>query len=223
VRTRVVVAFVLALSVPVAPAAARPDAPNQEDPDSAPGGAGAVIDETGIASWMFPTGRPGRSTWFFGGAYRTAVAGGRTVTVGFAVRGTCTTTHRDGVRITECGGTGTGGRIPAGAFRVDPAMREGKLVLRERTRTHRIAWRADEAPLAGYFQTEACQQGTGRGAGFVQHATAAGRIFGRRLSSHGVDHAILTRGAMVTECTGASIEDLARRAAAGKPVRVVFR
>lgn len=202
----------LALTLSAAPATAVPDARN-----------GAVVDETGIASWMFPTDRPGRSTWFFGGAYRTTAAGGGTVTVGFVVEGTCTTTNRDGSRVTECGGTGIGGRIPTEAFRIDPAMRDGELELRDGNRTHLIEWRADEAPPAGYFQSEACQQGTGRGGGFIQHATADGRIFGRRLSSRGVDHAILTRGAMVTECTGVAIDDLARRAAAGKTVRVVFR
>lgn len=211
-RTRLLATIACALCASVAPASALPDASNE-----------AVIDETGAASWMFPTDRPGHSKWFFGGAYRSAVAGGNTVTVGFAVEGTCRTTSRAGGRVTECTGTGTGGRIPAAAFRLDPTMSEGELVLRDGPRTHRIVWQGDEAPPAGYFQSEACQQGTGRGAGFVQHASASGRIFGRRLSSSGVDHAILTRGAMVTECTGASIEDVARRAAAGKRVRVVFR
>lgn len=198
----------LALCLVVSPASADVDARNS-----------AVVEEAGAASWMFPTGRPGRSTWYFGGAYRTAAAGGRTVTTGFVVEGTCRETRRDGATVTACRGTGTGGRIPAGAFTVDPTLRRGSLVVRDGGHRHDISWRADEAPPAGYVQGETCENGTGEGGGFLQHATATGTLFGRRLAARGVDHAILTRGAMVTECTA----ELVRRAAAGDPVRIVFR
>lgn len=192
---------------------------------SAPGARSSVVgEETGAASWMFPTGRPGRSTWFFGGAYRSSVVGGKTVTIGFVVKGRCKTGQREGASVTACRGTGTGGEIPAERFQVDPALRRGSLVIRDGRRRHEIAWNADEAPPATYLAGEACNQGTGEGAGFLQHATATGTLFGRRLAADGVDHAILTRGAMVTQCTEAYVsERLARRAAAGKPVRVVFR
>ncbi len=180
----------------------------------------AVADESALASWMFPTERPGHSRWIFAGAYRNAVAGGKTVTVAFAVKGTCKEVRKGGDTVTSCHGMGTGGRIPESAFQADPALRSGRLVIRERRTEHRLEWRADaESPPSGYLAGEACQDGTGTGAGFMQHATASGNVFRRHLGPKGVDHAILARGAMVTDCTRAFFD----RVAAGEPVELVFR
>ncbi len=202
-----------ALLLAPAPASAGP-LPEQEP--------GLVAEESAIASWMFPTQRPRHSRWIFGGAFRNAVAGGRTVTVGFVVKGTCRVTYDDGRRVTTCHGLGIGGDVPAGAFEVDPALREARLELRDGSKRHTLTWRADQdTPPSGYIAGEACNEGAGEGAGFMQHALASGNVFDRRLGPDGVDHAMLSRGAMLTECT--SLDSLARRAAAGKVVRVVFR
>lgn len=184
---------------------------------------GAVADEEALASWMFPTDRPRHSRWFFAGAYRNAVAGGKTVTTGFAVRGSCEVVRERGETVTTCHGRGVGGRLPAGAFEVDVALREASLVLRHEGDTYRLAWKADAAPPSGYVAGEACDEGTGQGAGSMRHATARGELFDRHLGGAGIDHALLSRGAMLTECTGTSFAGLARRAAAGKTVTIVFR
>lgn len=188
---------------------------------------GVVADEEAVASWMFPTERPRRSRWLFAGAYRSAVAGGRTVTTGFAVKGVCEVERERGETVTTCHGRGIGGRLPHGAFEVDPALRDARLVLREDGSTHRLSWAADTAaPPSGYSAGEACDEGTGQGAGSMRHATARGELFDRELGGAGIDHALLSRGAMVTECTGdgpgLSLAAIARRAAAGKTVRVTF-
>ena len=209
-RSRMVVVAALVISASSLPASAAPLLQPR-----------AVADDTALASWMFPTGRPGISRCFFGGAYRNAVAGGKTVTIGFAVEGTCKLVDRG--RATECNGTGTGGRIPQDAFRTDPALRTATLVVNDGTRRHRITWHSDDGPPSPYFHSEACPQGTGNGTGFVQHATAQGRIYGRQLGVEGVDHAIVTRGATLTECTRAFLGGVVRRVRAGQPVRVVFR
>ncbi|MDQ3953705.1 MAG: hypothetical protein M3279_12215 [Actinomycetota bacterium] len=183
---------------------------------------GLVAEEGAIASWMFPTERPRHSRWFFGGAYRNAVTGGKTQTTGFVVKGTCHVTYERGGRVTRCHGRGIGGDLPANAFEADPALREARLVLRDGRERHTLAWKADaDTPPSGYIAGEACEDGAGEGAGFMQHAMASGNVFDRRLGPDGVDHAMLSRGAMLTECT--SIADLARRAAAGKVVTLVFR
>jgi hypothetical protein len=203
-------ACLLSLAVPAAPAADRASA--------------AVADESALASWMFPTERPGHSKWIFAGAYRNAIAGGGTVTVAFAVKGTCRDVRKDGGIVTSCHGMGTGGRIPEGDFRADPALRSGRLVIRERGSRHRLEWRADaEAPPSGYLAGETCQDGTGAGAGFMQHARATGTVFDRDLGPRGVDHAMLSRGAMLTECARAFLGRVARRVAAGQPIRVSLR
>ena len=183
---------------------------------------GLVAEESAIASWMFPTERPRHSRWFFGGAYRNAVTGGKTVTTGFAVKGSCRVTYERGGKVTTCHGRGVGGDLPASAFEADPMLREARLVLRDGRDRHTLKWKADaDAPPSGYIAGEACDEGAGEGAGLMQHAMASGNVFDRRLGPRGVDHAMLSRGAMLTECT--SIAALARRAAAGEVVRVVFR
>lgn len=184
---------------------------------------GVVADEEAMASWMFPTDRPRHSKWLFAGAYRSAVAGGKTITTGFAVEGYCKVERERGETVTTCHGRGIGGRVPNDAFEVDPALREARLVLRERGAVHHLAWSADAgAPPSGYLAGEACDQGTGQGAGSMRHATARGELFDRELGGNGIDHALLSRGAMVTECTG-DLRGIAQRAAAGKTVRVTFR
>ncbi len=182
--------------------------------------ASAVADEAAAASWMFPTERPRHSKWIFAGAYRNATTGGQTVTVAFAVEGTCRDVRRGGDVGTSCHGTGTGGRIPEADFEADPALRGATLVISERRAEHRLEWRADaESPPSGYLAGETCQEGKGAGAGFLQHATASGNVFERDLGAKGVDHAFLARGAMVTDCARALFD----RIAAGQPVTVVFR
>jgi hypothetical protein len=185
---------------------------------------GVVADEEAVASWMFPTERPRHFKWFFAGAYRNAVAGGRTVTTGYAVKGACEVERERGQTVTTCHGRGIGGRLPEGAFEVDVALREAHLVLREDGATHRLDWAADAAPPSGYVAGEACDGGTGQGAGSIRHAAAHGELFDRSLGGAGIDHAILSRGAMLTECTlyGTSLARLARRAAAGETVTIVF-
>ncbi|MDQ4126270.1 MAG: hypothetical protein M3134_11835, partial [Actinomycetota bacterium] len=113
---------------------------------------GVVADEEAVASWMFPTDRPRHSKWFFAGAYRSATAGGRTITTGFAVTGWCEVEREPGEpTTTTCHGKGIGGRLRDRAFRVDPALREARLVLREGGTTHRLSWSADGyAPPSGY-------------------------------------------------------------------------
>ncbi len=184
---------------------------------------GVVADEEAVASWMFPTDRPRHSKWFFAGAYRNVTVGGRTVTMGFAVKGACEVVRSGGETVTRCHGRGIGGRLPERAFRVDVALREARLVLKEDGITHRLGWAADTAPPSAYVAGEACDQGRGQGAGSMRHAAARGELFDRQLGGAGIDHAFLARGAMLTECTGRSVEDLVRRAAAGKTLTIVFR
>lgn len=183
---------------------------------------GAVADESALASWMFPTDRPRHSKWIFAGAYRDATAGGRTITTGFAVKGSCKVVRERGETVTRCHGRGIGGPLAESAFVVDPALRTARLVMREDGVRHAIEWQADAPPAfpSGYFAGEACDEGAGQGAGFMRHAAAHGDVFGRNVSRDGIDHALLSRGAMLTECTG---RDLARRAAAGETIRVTFR
>lgn len=190
-------------------------------PDVEPG---LVSDEEAAASWMFPTDRPRHSRWFFAGAYRSATAGGKTVTTGFAVKGSCEVVRRGGETETRCHGRGIGGKLPDDAFEVDVALREATLVLDDGDVTHRLGWVADASPPSGYFAGEACDEGAGQGAGSVRHATARGELFDRELGGAGIDHALLSRGAMLTECTTRSlVAGLARRVAAGEAVTVVFR
>lgn len=187
---------------------------------------GLVADEEAVASWMFPTDRPRHAKWLFAGAYRSATAGGKTVTRGFAVRGSCTVERERGATSTTCHGRGIGGRLPEDAFQVDPALREARLVLHDGDVTHRLDWIADEyAPPNGYFAGEGCDEGTGQGAGSIRHASARGELFDRELTRAGIDHAVLSRGAMFTECTSDSLPlaTVARRAAAGKTVTITFR
>lgn len=187
---------------------------------------GLVADEEAVASWLFPTDRPHTSEWLFAGAYRSAVAGGKTVTTGFAVRGSCEVERERGQKSTTCHGRGVGGRLPDSAFEVDPALRAARLVLRADGATHRLSWVADAyAAPNGYFAGEACDAGTGQGAGSMRHASARGELFDRALDGAGIDHAVLSRGAMLTECTsdGTSLATVARRAAAGKTVTITFR
>lgn len=186
-------------------------------------GPGVVADEEAVASWMFPTGRPGHSKWIFAGAYRSATAGGGTVTVAFAVKGSCEVQREQGQKVTTCHGRGIGGRVPDEVFEVDPLLREARLVLTEGGTTHRLSWTADATPPSGYLASEACEAGGGQGAGSIRHAAARGELFERRLDGAGRDHALVSRGAMLTECTDRSAADLARRVAAGKTVTVVFR
>ena len=186
-------------------------------------GPGAVADESALASWMFPTGRPRHSRWIFAGAYRNATAGGRTVTTGFAVKGHCKVVRERGERVTRCHGRGVGGPLRESAFAVDPALRSARLVLSEDGQRHEIEWRADAAPPSGYFAGETCDEGTGQGAGFLRHASASGHVLDHRVGRAAIDHALLSRGAMLTECTGEAVRSLARRAAAGATVRVTFR
>jgi hypothetical protein len=186
---------------------------------------GVVADEEAVASWMFPTDRPSHSQWFFAGAYRTAVAGGKTVTTGFAVKGSCEVERVRGDRVTTCHGRGIGGKVPHDAFEVDLALRSARLVMREDGATYRLSWSADTSPPSGYVAGEVCDEGAGQGLGSIRHANARGVLFDRELGGTGIDHAFLSRGAMVTECTSDALPlpDLARRAAAGKAVTVVFR
>lgn len=187
-------------------------------------GPGGVADESALASWMFPTDRPRHSKWIFAGAYREAVAGGKTVTTAFAVNGECRVVLERGETVTRCHGRGIGGPLPATQFDVDPALRRARLVLREDGTQHEIFWEADAlAPPSGYVAGEACDEGTGQGAGFMRHTSASGNVFDRHVGHAGIDHAILSRGAMLTECTGRSIEGLAQRAAAGETLRLTFR
>lgn len=181
----------------------------------------AVADESALATWMFPTERPRHSRWFFAGAYRDAVAGGRTVTTAFAVKGHCEVVREDGETVTRCHGRGVGGKVRPGAFEVDPALREATLALPDGDALYVLTWHADATPPSGYVGSESCDAGTGQGAGFMRHATAGGDLFGRRLDHDGIDHAVLSRGGMLTECPGT--ERLARRVAAGKTVTVVYR
>ncbi|HEX2195823.1 MAG TPA: hypothetical protein VHJ76_02760 [Actinomycetota bacterium] len=209
------IGLLCAAMVLLAPAGASAGPPPELQP-------GLVAEEGAMASWMFPTERPSHSRWFFAGAYRNATAGGRTITTGFAVKGRCHVTHENGSRVTTCHGKGIGGDLPESAFQADPALREARLVLRDGRDRHTLEWKADaEAPPSGYIAGEACDEGAGEGGGFMQHAMASGNVFERRLGPRGVDHAMLSRGAMLTECT--SIEALARRAAAGEVVTLVFR
>ncbi|HEX2296149.1 MAG TPA: hypothetical protein VHN37_12685 [Actinomycetota bacterium] len=189
---------------------------------------GAVADEEAVASWMFPTDRPKHSKWIFAGAYRTAVTGGKTVTTGFAVKGYCEVVRENGATVTRCHGRGIGGRLDNDDFEVDPALRTADLVLREDGDHHHLFWRADlVSPPSIYIAGEACEEGAGQGAGFMRHASAVGNLFDRRVGPSGIDHAVLSRGAMVTECTddgpGLSLAGIARRAASGEVVRVTFR
>lgn len=186
---------------------------------------GAVADESAIASWMFPTGRPRHSRWIFAGAYRNATAGGRTVTTGFAVKGHCKVVRERGETVTRCHGRGFGGPLQASAFEVDPALRSARLVLNEDDQRHELEWRADApaAPPSGYVAGETCDEGTGQGAGFLRHATASGHVLDHRVGRVAIDHAFLSRGAMLTECTGEAVRSLARRAAAGERVGITFR
>jgi hypothetical protein len=100
---------------------------------------------------------------------------------------------------------------------MDPAMRKASLSILDR---HTLEWRADgESPPALYLAGEACDGGRGAGGGFMQHALANGNVFGRAVAGEGVDHALLSRGAMATECAQA----VAEAVAAGRTVRVLFR
>jgi hypothetical protein len=204
---------VAALAVPV---------PSSAAPALEPG---AVAEEEAVASWMFPTDRPRHSKWIFAGAYRTAVTGGKTVTTGFAVKGYCEVVREDGTTVTRCHGRGVGGRLADDAFRVDPALRTAELTITEDGIRHHLFWRADIISFPSfYFAGENCDEGAGQGAGMMRHASASGSVFDRRVGPVGRDHAVLTRGAMVTDCTGESMTpELARRAAAGKTVHVTFR
>lgn len=184
---------------------------------------GVVADEDAMASWMFPTRRPRHFEWFFAGAYRNAVTGGGTVTMGFAVKGSCEVERERGQKVTTCHGRGVGGRLPEDAFEVDVALREASLVLSEKGETHRLDWTADATPPSAYFAGETCEQGGGQGAGSIRHAAARGELFGRRLAGEGRDHAFLSRGAMVTECTNKSLEEIARAVSAGETIRLTFR
>lgn len=180
-----------------------------------------VADESALATWMFPTERPRHSRWFFAGAYRDAAAGGRTVTFAFAVKGRCRVVREGAENVTRCHGRGIGGRVPEDAFEVDPALRVARLALTDGDETHRLTWRADATPPSVYLANESCDEGAGQGAGFMRHATAAGNLFEQRLGRAGIDHAVMSRGGMLTECPG--MARVARRAAAGKTVTVVFR
>lgn len=186
---------------------------------------GIVADEEAVASWMFPTDRPGHSKWIFAGAYRTAVTGGNTVTTGFAVKGYCEVVEVEGTTETRCHGRGVGGRLPNDSFDVDPALRTAELVMEEDGVRHYLFWRADIVSFPSFYVAgEACEQGSGQGAGTMRHASVSGNVFDRRVGPVGRDHAVLSRGVMVTECTGdaLSLPDVARRAAAGRVVRVTL-
>lgn len=198
--------------------AIRPQGPRSREP-------GAVADESALASWMFPTDRPRHSRWIFAGAYRNATAGGRTVTTGFAVKGHCEVIRERGETVTRCHGRGIGGPLRESAFEVDPALRSARLVLSDDGRRHELEWRADapDTPPSGYFAGEACDEGTGQGAGFLRHATASGNVLDQRVGRAAIDHAFLSRGAMLTECTGEAVKALARRATAGESITVTFR
>ncbi|MDQ3913722.1 MAG: hypothetical protein M3323_00095 [Actinomycetota bacterium] len=184
----------------------------------APAQPAAVVDEIGLASWTFPTGEPGRSRWLFAGAFRGTAAGGGSETFAFAVRGTCREMRER--RATSCHGRGTGGTIPASRFRVDPALRSARLDLGARGTRAEVEWRASRRTLPyGYLAGEACQAGTGEGAGMQQVAPATGHLFGRDASPDAVQSALLARGAMVTDCA----RTLLHQAASGRVLHVVFR
>lgn len=198
---RIAAALVLCGAL-AAPAGAAPVA----EPD-------VVVEESALASWMFPTDQPGHSKWIFAGAYRTAIVGGGTTTFGFAVKGSCEQRARGH---TSCSGTGIERELPEAAFEMDPALRDAAMAIGRR---HMVSWRADnESPVALYVAGEACTAGKGVGAGGMQHAAASGTVFGRELSRAGIDHAILARGVMATECARPLLDALT----AGRPVRVVF-
>jgi hypothetical protein len=180
----------------------------------APAARDAVVDEVALASWTFPTGDPGRARWFFAAAFRDTVAGGRTRTIAFVVKGICRDVR--GGRVTSCRGRGAGGEIPAHRFEADPALRSARL----RVAGAEVRWAASERTLPyGYLAGEGCQAGSGEGAGMQQVALAGGRLFGRKVSADAVEHAMMSRGAMFTECT----RSLLHRVMTGGVVRLSFR
>ena len=184
----------------------------------------AIVDEAAVVSWTFPTRVPDRARWIFSGAWREEAAGGTTHTFAFVVRGTCRL-HAKHHYATSCRGRGTGGRIPARRFHLDPALRSARLVLGSGSRGgHEVSWRATRKTLPyGYFAAEACSAGDGEGAGVHRPALARGRSHGRTATRDAVDFAVLARGAMVTDCGSAIPFRMLRRAAAGKTVHVAFR
>ena len=198
-------------------------APASSGAPSAPAG-GAVVDETALSSWTFPTETPNRSRWFFAGAFRDAAAGGKTKTLAFAVRGRCVEVRDRGGRGLSCHGRGIGGNVPADRFHMDPALRTARLVIKDGRASYELTWRAARRSVPYmYFAAEGCEEGSGEGAGTLQPASASGELFGRRLAASDVDSAMLGRGAMVTECARSIPLRTLRRAAAGQRIHVVFR
>ena len=213
------IALAIAAAVPAA-ASAAPASPMAPMPSAA----GARMDEAAFASWMFPTGEPNRADWIFGGGFRDAGAGGRVLTFGFVVKGTCRLVETRRGEATTCRGQGSGGLVDEDDFVVDPVLQTGRLVIDEPKGNHSLEWRAvTDAPPYGYVSSETCPGGDGDGAGFLRTATATGEAFGRSLGASGFELAILSRGAMLTECDQPASQRTLRRAAAGKTIRVVYR
>jgi hypothetical protein len=184
----------------------------------------AIVDEAAVVSWTFPTRVRDPALWIFSGAWRQEAAGGTTRTFAFVVTGTCRL-HAKHHYATSCRGRGTGGRIAARRFHLDPALRSARLVFGGGGRAgHEVSWRATRKTLPyGYFAAETCAAGDGEGAGVHRPALARGRSHGRTATHDAVDFAVLARGAIVTDCRSPIRLRTLRRAAAGKTAHVVFR
>lgn len=163
-------------------------------------------DYSAEASWVIPTGKPGRARWL-------AIVGERTVeradskeaTYGFVIRGQC---RRDD-EFTMCSGSGPWVELDGGGFEMAPDMSSAHIEIRHKGRAYSAHIEANGL-LDLFLSSEHCfmlsedepeDEGSGQGGGAYRSGAATGNFDGREMGPEtGRASAILMSGAMLTSC-----------------------
>lgn len=164
-------------------------------------------EQSAEASWMIPTGKPGRTTWLAIIATRAAErAESSDVTSGFVIEGKC----RKGKNFTICMGSGPWVEMKEG-FEMAPDLSSAHVEIRHNKKLYEAHIDAGTEPLGIYSASESCfyfdedgdteEEDSGEGAGVYRTGSPSGSFAGRELSPDtGRAYGFMISGAMVTGC-----------------------
>jgi hypothetical protein len=181
--------------------------------------------QEGDAIWLVATGVKNHFTGYYASAHLDEPDGGGDFSWDSASigKGRCVREKDKFGTSTSCTFTGWAQGTASENFTMDPLMEEAELKLDRKGETFRVRWTGND--LAFYEAGEGCMSSDdeepreGHGGGLLRFAKAEGDIYGEHVISKGTFGAMLSSGAMVTQCTRF---DALSRLGPGEKIRVTL-